>query len=74
VKKPAENAPAIPPRRSNHAASQRPKGRIPADAIIDHTHLEHRESAKTLKVITLMILVLSACLAVAWFLKDWLAN
>jgi hypothetical protein len=64
----------IPKRRSTLRVQGRARGRIPADSIIDHTHLEQRESAKSLKVIALFILVICACIAATWFLRDWIAK
>jgi hypothetical protein len=50
------------------------KGRIPADVAIDHTHLEKRESLKTLQVLALFALAICCCLAAAWFLTDWISR
>lgn len=54
--------------------SARKKGRIPADAAIDHSHLEKRESLQTLKIIALFALAIACCLATAWFLNQWIAR
>jgi hypothetical protein len=37
--------------------------------MIDHQHLEQRETLRTIKVIAFIALALSFCLAVAWFMK-----
>jgi predicted RNA-binding Zn-ribbon protein involved in translation (DUF1610 family) len=50
--------------------SSRRKGRIPADAAIDHADLEKRESLQTLKILALFALATACCLAAAWFLKN----
>jgi len=42
--------------------------------IVDQEHLERRETAKTLGIIMMFILAFSACLAVAWFLQDWIGK
>jgi len=42
--------------------------------IVDQDHLERREIAKSLGVITMFILAFFACLAVAWFLQDWIGK
>jgi hypothetical protein len=52
----------------------RSKVRIPPDSIVDHAHLENRESIQTVKVLALFILTACACLAAAWFLKDHLSR
>lgn len=66
--------PTIPTERQNRPSASRRKGRIPADSMVDQTHLHQRESAKTLMVLALFILTICACLAVAWFMKDWMAK
>jgi predicted RNA-binding Zn-ribbon protein involved in translation (DUF1610 family) len=61
----------------NHAPSPvrtRRKGRIPADAALDHADLENRESMRALKILTLFVLATACCLAAAWFLKRWIAG
>lgn len=57
------------PERSRTAPSERRKGRISADSMVDHEHLSRRETMKTLGILTLFILAFCACLAVAWFMK-----
>lgn len=52
------------------STSQR-KGGIVADSAVDHQHVDRRETAKSLWIIAMFILALGACLAVTWFLKDW---
>lgn len=42
--------------------------------MVDYTHLENRESAKTLKVIAWFILVICSCMAATWFLSDWIGR
>jgi predicted RNA-binding Zn-ribbon protein involved in translation (DUF1610 family) len=54
--------------------SKRRKGRIPADAAIDHADLDKRESLQTLKILALFALATACCLAAAWFLKRWMAG
>lgn len=56
------------------SASGRVKGRISVDSMVDYTHLENRESAKTLKVIACFILVICSCMAATWFLSDWMGK
>lgn len=53
-------------------ASRCRKGRISADSGIDQSHLERKETAKTLLVILLFLLAFCACLLVTWFMKDWI--
>ncbi len=55
-----------------HASSGRLKRRISADSGIDQSHLERRETAKTLLIFLLFILAFCACLLVTWFMKDWI--
>jgi hypothetical protein len=57
---------------SSQLSSASRKGRIRADSGLDHRHLEIRETAKTLWVITLFVLAIITCLSVTWFLKDWM--
>jgi ribosomal protein S27E len=64
----------IPVRKSGPKPLGRAKGRIPPDSIVDQAHFEQRESAKTLKVLALFVLAACACLAAAWFLKDWIGK
>lgn len=52
----------------------RTKGRVRADAAIDHRDLEKRESLQTLKILALSTLTAGCCLAAAWFLNAWLAR
>jgi hypothetical protein len=52
----------------------RRKGRIPADSIVDQSHLAQRETAQTIKVIALFIAAFCACLAVLWFMRDWMTE
>lgn len=56
---------------TKRASSSRQRGRIAGDSIVDHQHLERRETVKTLWIIMLFILTFCACLAVSWFMKDW---
>jgi hypothetical protein len=67
----ARQALRIPQRGDASTLQRRNKGRIPADSIVDYARLEQRESAKTLLVLVLFVLVVCSCLAVAWFLKQW---
>lgn len=71
---PAEPVSAFPVKRQSAAREPRRRGRIPADSIVDQTHLAQRESAKTLKVIALFVVAFCACLAVIWFMKDWMGK
>ncbi len=50
------------------------KGRISADLIVDQEHLDRKETAKSLSSIAMIVLAISTCLAVAWFLKDWVGK
>ena len=61
-------------KKAMHPSSGRRRGRIPADSIIDHAHLDQRESARTLMVLAMFILAICACLAITWFMKDWLSK
>lgn len=63
------------PQQGNPARTKsRSKGRIPVDSIIDHTHLEHRESMKSILVIALFILAICGCIAATIFLKHWIGR
>jgi hypothetical protein len=53
------------------ASSSQRKGGIVADSAVDHQHTDRRETAKSLWIIAMFILAIGACLAVTWFLKDW---
>lgn len=70
--------PALPERSSTRNedfrkdASRRRRGRIIADSAIDRSHLERRESFRTLSVFLWIILAFCACLLVTWFMKDWI--
>ena len=64
----------IPAKRQSQPAERRRKGRIAADSIVDHAHLAQRESAQTLKVLALFVIAICACLAVVWFMKDWMGK
>lgn len=63
-----------PESRVKSLAPTRKKGRIPADAAIDHADLEKRESLQTLKILALFALATACCLAAAWFLNQWIAR
>lgn len=54
--------------------SGRVKRRIPVDSIIDHRHLEQRESMKSILVIALFVLAICGCVAATLFLKHWMAR
>lgn len=54
--------------------SKRRKGRISADAGIDHADLENRESLQSLKILALFALATACCIAAAWFLKRWMGG
>lgn len=60
--------------RSQPNASRRRKGRIGADSMVDHAHLDRREAARTLLVITLFVLVFCVLVVVTWFLSDRMAE
>lgn len=67
--------------RSAPAAGRRPartgtrrKGRIRADSMIDHAHIERSETAKSVVMLACFVLAVCACIAVTWFLKDWLTR
>jgi hypothetical protein len=70
----SQEAPPSILKSSAHSSSGRRKGRIPADSIIDHAHLDQRESARTLMVLAMFVLAICVCLAVTWFMKEWLAK
>ncbi len=53
------------------ASSSQRKGGIVADSAVDHQYADRRETAKSLWIIAMFILAIGACLAVTWFLKDW---
>jgi len=38
--------------------------------MVDYTHLENRESTKSLKVIALFVLAICTCIAATWFFSD----
>lgn len=67
-------APVPSARTAGKPAATRKRTRIQPDAVVDHVHLEHRESMRSLKVIALFILTVCICVAVAWFLRDHLAR
>lgn len=75
---PPEAAPStshsIPPAMGESPQSGRVKRRIPVDSIIDHRHLEQRESMKSILVIALFVLVICGCVAATLFLKHWMAR
>jgi hypothetical protein len=50
---------------------KRKRGTILADANIDYEHSAQLQALHALKIIGLAILVLSFCLAIAWFMKEW---
>jgi len=47
------------------------KGRIMADLLVDHKHLEWKETTRTIRLISYAILAISLCVLVAWFLQAW---
>jgi hypothetical protein len=69
---------SIPSTRSlaqgSEARTERSKRRIPVDSIIDHGHLEHRESMKSILVIALFVLAICACIAATLILKYWMGR
>ncbi|MEO7099874.1 MAG: hypothetical protein ABI162_10970 [Luteolibacter sp.] len=81
-------APVVPDRRqesfpvksqkrtggSGFPKAGRRRGRVSADSNVDHDHLDRRETVKTLVIIMMFILAFAACLAVAWFMKDWIGK
>jgi hypothetical protein len=50
------------------------KGRIRADSMIDHTQIDQRETVKSLVMLACFVMAICACLAVTWYLKDWLTR
>ena len=50
------------------------RGGIVADSALDHLHSDRRETAKSLWIFVLFILVIGACLMVTWFLKGWVSK
>ena len=58
----------------NKASSSHRRGGIVADSALDHHHSDRRETAKSLWIFALFILVVGACLVVTWFLKDWVSK
>jgi hypothetical protein len=74
---PANTVPSGLPSRSSRPPATREtrrKGRIPADSIVDQSHLAQRETAQTIKVLALFVIAFCACLAVLWFMRDWMAE
>lgn len=67
----ASAAAAPDPARSQ---PRRQPPRIAADSMLDHVHLENRESIRTIKVLALFILTFCACLVAAWLLKRHMAG
>lgn len=61
-------------KRSGKSVPGRGRGHIPADSMLDHRHLDQKETTKTLFVIMMFILAICACLAVSWFFDTWLAK
>ena len=70
----AESNSPLPPQRNTARTKSRSKGRIPVDSIIDHAHLEHRESMKSILVIALFVLAICGCIAATHFLKQWMGR
>lgn len=66
--------PSLPQQRNSIRPKSRSKGRIPVDSIIDHSHLEHRESMKSILVIALFVLAICGCIAATMFLKQWIGR
>lgn len=64
--KPAPQVAPTAPKRTPQARTHR--GRIRGDTILDHAHLENRESIQSLKVLALFFLTFCICLAVIWLL------
>ena len=58
--------------RAVAATRKRRVGRIRADSGLDHAQIERRETAKSLVVIACFVLAACACIAVTWYLTDWL--
>jgi hypothetical protein len=54
------------------ASSSRRKGGIVADSAVDHQHADQREATKSFWILVMFLLAFGACLAVTWFLKDWI--
>jgi hypothetical protein len=71
---PACGAQISAPQPPSQVVSKRQKGRIAGDSIIDHQYLDRRETVKTLWILILFILTFCACLAVSWFMKDWISR
>jgi hypothetical protein len=42
--------------------------------MIDHAHIERGETAKSVVMLACFVLAVCACIAVTWFLKDWLTR
>lgn len=70
----AGSSSSLPHQKASPRPKSRSKGRIPVDSIIDHSHLEHRESMKSILVIALFILAICGCIAVTMLLKDWIGR
>lgn len=66
------SSPSVRRRRPLRETSTRSRARIAPDAMVDQTHQLNRESVKSIKVVVLFILTLSACIAAAWILKQHL--
>ena len=60
--------------RAVTTSSNHRKGGIVADSALDHQHSDRRETAKSLWIIALFVLVIGACLLVTWFLKNWISK
>lgn len=70
------------PRKKGGGVSLDPRGRssggrkglISADSVVDHRHQGHKETTRTLFILSMFILAFFACLVATWFLKDWMAR
>jgi hypothetical protein len=60
---------AGPAHRKQIAQARTHKGRIRGDSILDHAHIENRESLQSLKVLALFFLTFCACIAIIWLLS-----
>lgn len=58
--------------RETRRFSDRSKGRIAADTVVDQRYQTNKEARKTLVVIMMFILAICACLWVSWFLTNWI--
>jgi len=52
----------------------RRKGVVLPDSNIDRRELERREMWVILRVLALLIVVITACISILWYMKHWVAK